>query len=104
MTYVYSLVSVVSSRPAKSLLLGAILVPLLLVGATLAHTHDAPGIGLYNAEHDLLLMGALGWAAALPTFVIGVVVVLTTWLVAAPALAIGSSSRRRAVSRAPPTA
>ena len=93
-----------SSRLAKSLLLGALLVPLLVVGATLAHTHDAPGIGLYNDEHDLVLMGALGWVAALPTLVVAVIVVLTTRLVAVPALAIDSSSRRLEVSRAPPIA
>jgi len=97
-------VSAWSSRLAKSLLLGALLVPLLVVGATLVHTHDAPGIGLYNEEHDLVLMGALGWVAAVPTLVVAVMVILTTRLAAAPSLAIDSSSRRLEVSRGPPTA
>ena len=94
----------VSSRLAKSLLLGVLLVPLLLAGATLTHTHDGPGIGLYNEEHDLVLMGALGSVATLPALVVAVVVVLTTWLTAAPMPLVDSSSRRLEVSRAPPTA
>jgi hypothetical protein len=93
-----------SSRLAMALVLSAMLAPLLIVGATLAHTHDAPGIGLYNEEHDLVLMGVLGSIAALPTLVVAVIVVVTARLVITPATAFDSSSRRLELSRAPPTA
>src|SRR5438105_3128446 len=53
-------------RALALLILGMVLGPLLLTGATLAHTHDGAGIGLYNQEHDLVLMGALGSVAPLP--------------------------------------
>jgi len=60
-----------ASRFRALLALGVVLVPLLLAGATVVHTHDGAGIGLYNQEHDLVLMGALvvatgvlGWLAA----------------------------------------
>src|SRR5438477_7881759 len=54
-----------ASRLHPLLMIG-VLLPLLLVGATVAHTHDGAGIGLYNQEHDLVLMGALGSVAPLP--------------------------------------
>lgn len=87
-----------------TLVLGVLLLPLLLAGATLVHTHDGPGIGLYNQEHDLVLMGVLGSVAALPALVVAVALVVTALLVAAPRLAVDSSTRRLEVSRAPPTA
>ena len=86
------------------LVLGVVLVPLLLAGATILHTHDAPGIGLYNQEHDLVLMGVLGSVAPLPALVVAVALVVVALLICAPALAIDSSARRLEVSRAPPTA
>ncbi len=93
-----------ASRLRVVLALGVVLVPLLLAGATLAHTHDGPGIGLYNQEHDLVLMGALGSVAPLPALVVAVAVVAAALLVAPPAVAVDSSARRREVSRAPPAA
>jgi hypothetical protein len=86
------------------LVLGAVLMSLLLAGATLAHIHEGPGIGLYNQEHDLVLMGALGSVAPLPALVAAVAVVVTTLLVVAPPLVPHAAARRLEVSRAPPTA
>jgi hypothetical protein len=93
-----------ASRLRVLLALGVVLLPLLLAGATLAHTHDGPGIGLYNHEHDLVLMGALGSVAPLPTPAAAVAIVFTDLLVAAPPAVVDSSTRRLEVSRAPPTA
>ena len=93
-----------ASRFRALLALGVVLVPLLLAGATLAHTHDGTGIGLYNHDHDLVLMGALGSVAPLPALVVAVALVVVALLICAPALAIDSSARRLEVSRAPPTA
>ena len=86
------------------LVLAAVLAPLLVVGATVLHTHDGPGIGLYNQEHDLVLMGALGSIAPLPALVVAVAVIVTAWVIAASPLAPHSGARRLDVSRAPPTA
>ena len=91
-------------RALTLLILGVVLGPLLLAGATLAHTHDGAGIGLYNQEHDLVLMGALGSVAPLPALVVAVAVVVVALLICAPALALESSARRLEVSRAPPSA
>ena len=93
-----------SSRFRALLVLGIVLVPLLLAGATLWHTHDGPGIGLYNQEHDLVLMGALGSVAPLPALVVAVTLVVAALLAPSPAMAPDSSARRLEVSRAPPTA
>src|SRR5205085_287915 len=90
-------------RALALLILGMVLGPLLLTGATLAHTHDGAGIGLYNQEHDLVLMGALGSVAPLPALVVAVAVVVVALLICAPALAIHSSARRLEVSRAAAT-
>jgi len=94
----------VPTRLAPLLVLAAVLVPLLLAGATLVHTHDSPGIGLYNQEHDLVLMGALGSVAPLPALVAAVSLVVIALVVAAPPLAPDVAACRLDVSRAPPTA
>ena len=86
------------------LVLGVVLVPLLLAGATIFHTHDGPGIGLYNQEHDLVLMGVLGSVAPLPALVVAVALVVIALLVVAPRAAVESSTLRLEVSRAPPIA
>jgi|SRR5882672_58438 len=86
------------------LALGVVLLPVLLAGATLAHTHDGAGIGLYNQEHDLVLMAAPGSVAPLPALVLAVALVVVALLDCAPVVAPASSGRRLAVSRAPPTA
>ena len=86
------------------LLLGVLLVPLLVAGATVAHTHDGAGIGLYNHEHDLVLMAVLASVAPLPALIVAVALVVAVLLVAAPPLAPSVATRRLEVSRAPPTA
>src|SRR5438094_5750638 len=93
-----------ASRLRALLALGVVLVPLLLAGATLLHTHDGPGIGLYNQEHDLVLMGVLGSVAPLPALVPAVALVVVALLVVVPPVAVESSTLRLEVSRAPPTA
>ncbi|HZF07049.1 MAG TPA: hypothetical protein VE932_22120 [Patescibacteria group bacterium] len=93
-----------ASRLRVLLALSVVLLPLLLAGATLAHTHDGAGIALYNQEHDLVLMGALGSVAPLPALVVGVAFIVVALLICASALAPDSSARRLEVSRAPPTA
>jgi len=92
-----------ASRLRVVLALGVVLVPLLLAGATVVHTHDGAGIGLYNQEHDLVLMGALGSVAPLPALVVAVALVVVALLVSASSVAVDSSTRRLEVSRAPPT-
>jgi len=96
-------------RPALSrlpilLLLGAMLLPLLVSGATVAHTHDGAGIGLYNHEHDLVLMAVLGSVAPLPVLAVAIALVVTALLMTAPPLAPSVATRRLEVSRAPPAA
>src|SRR5436309_5843178 len=93
-----------ASRLHALLVIGVLLVPLLLAGATIAHTHDGAGIGLYNQEHDLVLMGALGSVAPLPALVVAVALVVVALVVSAAPVAVDSSTRRLEVSRAPPTA
>src|SRR5438552_18268228 len=93
-----------ASRLRALLALGVVLVPLLLAGATLAHTHDGAGIGLYNQEHDLVLMGALGSVAPLPALVVAVALVVVALVVSAAPVSVYSWTRWLEVSRAPPTA
>src|SRR5438093_10861743 len=84
-----------ASRLHPLLMIG-VLLPLLLVGATVAHTHDGAGIGLYNQEHDLVLMGALGSVAPLPALVVAVALVVVDLVVFAAPFAVYSSKRRLA--------
>ena len=95
---------VLPSRLTTFVLFGVLILPLLVAGATLVHTHDAPGIGLYNHEHDLVLMGVLGSVALLPALVVAAALVMTALLAVAPRVAVDSSMRRLELSRAPPTA
>ena len=92
----------VVSRLSTLLFLAAVVAPLLLAGATLVHTHDGPGIGLYNQEHDLVLMGVLGAVAAPPALLAAVALVASVLLGAAPPLAPDVATRRLDLSRAPP--
>ena len=73
-------------------------------GACLPHTHNDPGGGVYNAEHDLTLLAASGTVAPLPAGPLLLVFVVAT-PVASPTLpAPFSVLTRDAESRAPPTA
>jgi len=94
----------VAPRVRSLVALAVLLLPLVLAGSIVPHTHDGAGIGLYNYEHDLVLMAALGSVAPLPAVVTAVAVVVTMLLVAVPAIVVDSSTRRLEVSRAPPIA
>src|SRR5438094_7713534 len=91
-----------ASRLHPLLMIG-VLLPLLLVGATVAHTHDGAGIGLYNQEHDLVWLGALGSVAPLPALVVAVALVVFAWVVPAAPFPFDSSTPRLEFSRPPPT-
>jgi hypothetical protein len=93
-----------ASRLSTLFLLGAMLVPLLVAGATLVHTHDGAGIGLYNHEHDLVLMAVHGSVAPLPAPVVALAVVVIVLLAVAAPLAPDVATRRLDLSRAPPAA
>jgi hypothetical protein len=80
--------------------LAAVLLPLLVAGATLQHTHDAPG--LYNQEHDLTFYAAAGAAALTAAATAVLVVVLVTPLVVSAAHRAETLPCAGADSRAPP--
>ena len=87
----------------KALLLALGLTAFLLAGACLPHLHVSGGLGLWNEEHDLSLMAALGTAASLldaaPVVVLVLVLVLT---LAASAVRLAGAPLRLSDSRAPP--
>lgn len=83
------------------LLLG--LAGLVLAGSSVPHLHAAGEAGLWNEEHDLTLMAALGTAAAQPDAAPVVALVLVVVLALAPVwFRLASASLRLADSRAPP--
>lgn len=86
---------------ALLLLLG--LAAFLLAGASLAHLHASGELGLWNEEHDLGLMAALGSAAAqldaAPVVTLALALVLTPVL---RADALASAPRSPSDPRAPP--
>jgi hypothetical protein len=92
-------------RPSVVRRLAAVVVVLVLTavvaqGACLPHTHI--GFGVYNADHDLTLLGAASSVGPVPVVPLLFVFVLTTaLLVSKPSLAIVSVVRD-AESRAPP--
>ena len=87
----------------KALLLALGLTAFLLAGACLPHLHVSGGLGLWNEEHDLSLMAALGNAVSLldaaPVVVPVFVLVLT---LAASAVRLAGAPVRLSDSRAPP--
>ena len=94
--------SVVTRLKALLLVLG--LAAFLLAGATLPHLHASGGFGLWNAEHDLGLMAAVGSAASLTDTASVVVLLLTVLLALAPSAdRLAGAPLRLADSRAPPT-
>jgi hypothetical protein len=87
----------------KALLLVLGLAAFLLAGATLPHLHASGGFGLWNAEHDLGLMAAVGSAASLTDEAPVVVLPLTVLLALAPSAdRLAGAPLRLADSRAPP--
>jgi hypothetical protein len=91
-------------RPVRAILLVAFLVlPLLLQGASLPHTHSGGPHGLFNHEHDLTLLAITGTVASLdaiaPAAFIALVVVGMAFVAGArPAATLA----RADASRAPP--
>jgi hypothetical protein len=95
------------SRPASRL---AITVLVLLIaaaiglqGGTVPHLHAGPGIGLYNAEHDLTLLATLAGSglAADSTAILPFDAVATPVLALAPERPLPPAGRS-GHSRAPP--
>jgi hypothetical protein len=87
----------------KGLLLVLGLVAFVLGGATLLHVHASPESALWNAEHDLSLMAALGSAASLVDAVPVVILLLASALaVDQHSGLIEGQALHRFDSRAPP--
>ena len=87
----------------RALLLALGLTAFLLAGACLPHLHVSGGLGLWNEEHDLSLMAALGTAASLLDAAPGVVPVFVLVLtLAASAVRLAGAPLRLSDSRAPP--
>jgi ABC-type dipeptide/oligopeptide/nickel transport system permease subunit len=87
----------------RALLLVLGLAAFLLAGATLPHLHASGGLGLWNEEHDLGLMAAVGSAASLTDGAPVVVLTPTVLLALAPsAERLAGAPLRLADSRAPP--
>ncbi|MEK7387465.1 MAG: hypothetical protein AABZ83_13575 [candidate division NC10 bacterium] len=75
----------------------------VLAGSTVPHLHADGGFGLWNQEHDLSLMAALGTAAAPPDAPPVVALVLVVVLALAPvSFWLAGAPLRLADSRAPP--
>ena len=93
--------SAVTKFKAALLLLG--LVAFVLAGATLLHVHASAESALWNAEHDLSLMAALGSAASLVDAVPVVILILASALAAQQRSGlIEGQALHRFDSRAPP--
>jgi len=84
------LFSVVTKRKALLLMLG--LAAFVVSGACLPHLHASGEFGLWNEEHDLSLMAALGTAASQldATPVVGLVLALVLTLALAGARAVSA--------------
>src|SRR5207247_1100656 len=82
--------SVVTKRKALLLMLG--LAAFVVSGACLPHLHASGEFGLWNEEHDLSLMAALGTAASQldATPVVGLVLALVLTLALAGACAVSA--------------
>ena len=90
-----------AKRRVLALLLG--LVAFVLAGASLPHLHASGEFGLWNEEHDLSLLAALGTAASQPDATS--VMALELALILALALAgarPASAPLRLSAPRAPP--
>jgi len=87
----------------KALLLVLGLTAFVVAGGTLPHLHASGGFGLWNQEHDLGLMAAVGSAASLSEAAPVVVLLLTVLLALAPSAdRLAGAPLRLADSRAPP--
>jgi hypothetical protein len=91
-------------HPLLLVLLGLVVASLLLQGGSLPHTHQSSKPGLYNQEHDLTTLAAIGGIAPLPaaTAIVALVVILAAVVGEATTHPLGAL-RRHADFRAPPT-
>jgi hypothetical protein len=93
----------VRSRAVLLCLLAVALLPMLLAGASVSHTHDG-GPGYYDHQHDLTLYAATGAAALSAAATAVTVVLLAAPLVVADLRRVDALARSGADSRAPPLA
>jgi hypothetical protein len=80
------------------------LLALVVQGGTVPHLHDAPGVGLYNHDHDLTALATSSGAAPIPDapgVPLALVLVAALLLIAPRPL---KAPRSVADSRAPPVA
>jgi hypothetical protein len=84
-------------------LLLLLVLPLLLQGASLPHTHFGAPAGFFNQDHDLTLLATVGAVASLDTATPVVVLVLVVnTLAIAPRRRAATATLGAADSRAPP--
>jgi hypothetical protein len=93
----------VTKRRVFPLLLG--LLAFVLAGASVPHLHTATGPGLWNQDHDLALMAAVGTHAGQPDAMPALGLVPSPAAVFAPPVAEHSTAPLRpSAPRAPPLA
>jgi hypothetical protein len=91
------------TRPVRVALLLLLVLPLLLQGASLPHTHFGAPHGFFNQDHDLTLLATVGAVASLDASTPAVVLVLVVGTLAlAPRRRPRMASLVSADSRAPP--
>jgi hypothetical protein len=91
------------TRPARVALLLLLVLPLLLQGASLPHTHFGAPHGFFNQDHDLTLLAIVGAVASLDATAPSVLlVVVVSALAVAPRRRPGTATVATADSRAPP--
>jgi hypothetical protein len=91
------------TRPVRVALLLLVVLPLLLQGASLPHTHFGAPDGFFNQDHNLTLLAIVGAVASLDATAPSVVLVLVvSALAVAPRRRPGTAPVGTADSRAPP--
>ena len=91
------------TRPVRVALLLVLVLPLLLQGASLPHTHFGAPDGFFNQDHDLTLLATVAAVASLDVAAPAVVLVLVIGTVAAiPRRRPETATAGTADSRAPP--
>ena len=91
------------TRPIRVVLLLLLVLPLLLQGASLPHTHFGTPYGFFNQDHDLTVLAIVGAVASLDAATPAVLLVLVVTAVAlAPRRRSEMATVARADSRAPP--
>ncbi len=91
------------TRPLRVALLLLLVLPLVLQGASLPHTHFGAPDGFFNQEHDLTLLAIVGAVASLDATAPAVLLVLVvSALAVAPRRRPAMATLGAAASRAPP--